>query len=155
MALVNLVMLAKLKMSEKSKRGIVSRVSQTIQDLKKKQQNVKKLKHEVWSENGQTYIKSSIPDEPSLKLRMCLDTLPYPKHDPHLACNVQRSWLDSLGPSRQQKDIILKTSTADTGAQCFVLGRNHLPGLGLGIEDLIPSEINLNCATSCWCPMQC
>ena len=79
---------------------------------------------------------------------MCLDILSYKKHDPPLECNVQQSWLDSLGPSMQQKDIILKTSTADTGAQCFLLGSNHLPGLGLGIDNLIPSEINLNCANA-------
>ena len=37
---------------------------------------------------------------------------------------------------------------SDTGAQCFLLGSNHLTGLGLGIENLIPSEINLNCANA-------
>ena len=79
---------------------------------------------------------------------MCLDILPYRKHDPPLDCTVQQSWLDGLGPSKQQKDIILKTSTADTGAQCFLLGSNHLPGLGLGINNLIPSAINLNCANA-------
>ena len=104
-------------MSEKPNRGNVSRVSQTTLNLIKKQQNVKKLRHEVWSEEAQTYIKSSLPEEPSLKLRMCLDILSYKKHDTPLECNVQQSWLDSLGPSMQQKDIILKTSTADTGAQ--------------------------------------
>ena len=102
-------------MSEKLKRGNVSRVSQTILNLMKKQQNVKKLRHEVWSEEAQTYIKSSLPEEPSLKLGMCLDILPYRKHDPPLDCNVQQSWLYSLGPNMQQKDIILKTTTADTG----------------------------------------
>ena len=83
---------------------------------------------------------------PILKLRMCLDILPYKKHDPPLDCNVQKSWVESLGPSKQQVDIVLKTTIADTGAQCFLLGSNHLPGLGLDIEHLIPSEINLNCA---------
>ena len=47
-----------------------------------------------------------------------------------------------------QEDIILQTSTAETGAQCFLLGSDHLPGIGLGIENLIPSEINLNCANA-------
>ena len=133
-------------MSKNLKRGNVSRISQPILNLMKKQQNVKKLRHEVWSEQAQTYIKSSLPEEPSLKLRMCLDILPYRKHDPPLDCDVQQSWLDSLGPSKQQKDIILQTTTADTGSQCFLLGSNHLPGLGLGIDCLLPSEINLNCA---------
>ena len=34
------------------------------------------------------------------------------------------------------------------GSQCFLLGSDHLPGLGLGIENLLPSEINQNCANS-------
>ena len=63
-------------------------------------------------------------------------------------CNVTKEWYDSLGPSKQQKDILLKTTTADTGAQCFLLGSKHLPGLGLGVPDLLQSEINLNCANS-------
>ena len=79
---------------------------------------------------------------------MCLDILPYKKHDPPLNCTVLKSWIDGLGPAMEQKDIVIKTSTADTGAQCFLLGRDHLPGLGLGIEDLLPSEISLNCANS-------
>merc|ERR1711888_291913 len=74
--------------------------------------------------------------------------LPYKKHDPHFECNVQKSWVDSLGPSKQQVDINLKTTIADTRAQCFLLGSNHLPGLGLGIDNLIPSEIYLNCANA-------
>jgi hypothetical protein len=53
-----------------------------------------------------------------------------------------------LGPNKQQKDIILKTSIADTGAQCFLLGSNHLRGLGLDVSSLLESEINLNCANS-------
>ena len=48
----------------------------------------------------------------------------------------------------QQKDIMLKTTTADTGAQCFLLGSDHLPGIGLFVENLLRSEINLSCANS-------
>ena len=144
----NTVTINRLIMSEKSRSGRVSRVSQSTQNLIRKQQNMKKLRHEVWSARAQTYIKSSLPEEPSLKLRMCLDILPYKKHDPPLKCNVRKEWLESLGTNLVQKDILINTSTADTGAQCFLLGRNHLPGLGLGIEDLLPSEINLNCANS-------
>ena len=55
---------------------------------------------------------------------------------------MQQKWIDSL-ENRQQKDIVLKTSTNDTGAQCFVLGRDHLPGLGVAVENLLRSEINL------------
>jgi hypothetical protein len=44
--------------------------------------------------------------------------------------------------------IVLKTSIADTGAQCFLLGINHLHGLGLDVSSLLQSEINLNCANS-------
>ena len=32
---------------------------------------------------------------------MCLDILPYRKHDPPLACNVQKSWIESLGPKME------------------------------------------------------
>ena len=112
-----------------------------------RQQNITKLCHEIWSDKLQTYVKSSLPEEPLLKLRICLDILPYAKHDPPLQCTVQKKWLNSL-KDNNQKDIVLKTTTADTGAQCFLLGRDHLPGLGLGVEDLVPSEINLNCANS-------
>jgi hypothetical protein len=42
-------------------------------------------------------------------------------------------WYASMGPSKQQKDIVLKTSIADTGAQCFLLVSTHLHGLGLGL----------------------
>ena len=48
----------------------------------------------------------------------------------------------------KQKDIMLKTTTADTGAQCFILGSDHLPGIGLFVENLLRSEINLSCANS-------
>ena len=65
-----------------------------------------------------------------MKLRMCLDISSYSKHDPPLECGVMQSWLDELVAS-QQKDIVLKATTADTGAQCFLLGSDHLPGLGL------------------------
>ena len=42
----------------------------------------------------------------------------------------------------------MKTTSADTGAQCFLLGSDHLPGIGLAVENLLRSEINLNCANS-------
>ena len=144
----NTISLNTMKVSERRMGGNVSRVSQSTRNLMKKQQKVRKLRHEIWSEENQTYVKSHLPVEPTIKLRMCLDILSYRKHDPPLPCGVKKSWVDSLGPTKQQKDIILKASTADTGAQCFLLGSDHLPGLGLGIEHLLPSEINLNCANS-------
>ena len=58
-----------------------------------------------------------------------------------------QSWLNGLVDS-QQKDIMLKATTADTGAQCFLLGSDHLPGLGLCVENLLRSDINLSCANS-------
>ena len=69
----NIVQLNALKISEKPSTGKISRVSQTTQDLIKKHQNVKKLRYKVWSDEAQTNVKSSLPDEPSLKLRMCLE----------------------------------------------------------------------------------
>ena len=53
-----------------------------------------------------------------------------------------------MGADKKQKDIVLKTSIADTGAQCFLLGSNHLQGLGLDVSGLLQSETNLNCANS-------
>ena len=43
-------------MSEKS--GKISNVSQSTQNVMNKQQNMKKLRHEVWDEKEGTYIKS-------------------------------------------------------------------------------------------------
>ena len=48
----------------------------------------------------------------------------------------------------KQFDIVLTKSTVDTGAQCSLLAADHLPDLGLSMEDLLQSEINLNCANS-------
>jgi len=132
-------------MSQRS--GNVLNVSKETKQLIQKQQNMTKLRHETWDDKVQTYVKSSLPEEPVLKLRMCVDLLSYAKHNPTLKCTVQKDWLNNL-QNNQQKDITLRRSTADTGAQCFLLGRDHLPGLGLGIEDLLQSEINLNCANS-------
>jgi hypothetical protein len=36
---------------------------------------MKKLRHEVWDEKEKMYIKSGLPKEPKLKIRMCLDVL--------------------------------------------------------------------------------
>ena len=50
----------RMKMSEKTAK--ISKVSQ--------QQNMKKLHHEVWDEKNEMYIKSGLPEEPKLKIRM-------------------------------------------------------------------------------------
>ena len=55
--------------------------------------------------------------------------------------------LDSL-VDNQQKDIGLTTFAADTSAQCFLLGSDHLPGIGLAMENFLRSKINLSCANS-------
>ena len=47
-------------MSEKS--GNISKVSQSIQNMMKNQQNMKKLSHEVWNENEGRYIKSELAE---------------------------------------------------------------------------------------------
>ena len=67
---------------------------------------------------------------------------------PYLQCTVRPEWKDRLGVSMQQKDIVLKSSIAVIGTQYFLLGSKHLPGLGLGLQDLLQSEINLNCPNS-------
>ena len=101
----------------------------------------------TWCEKSQTYTKSNLAEEPTLKLRMNLDITAYTKHSPPLQCTVQRIWKDSL-VNNKQFDIVLTKSTVDTGAQCSLLAADHLPDLGLSMEDLLQSEINLNCANS-------
>ena len=141
----NNVSINRMQMTRSS--GKILGVKKSSESLMRKQQNMTRLRHEVWNENTQTYVKSELPEEPDLKIRMCVDFLAYKKHNPPLKCTVKQEWKDNL-VNNQQKDIVLKTSTADTGAQCFLLGRDHLPGLGLDVDNLLRSEINLNCANS-------
>jgi hypothetical protein len=135
-----------MKMSEKS--GKISRVSQSTHNMMKKQQNTKTLRHEVWDEKEGMYIKSGLPKEPKLKIRMCVDVLAYRSHKPYVQLSMRDDWYANLGSSKQQKDVVLGTSIAVTGAQCFLLGSNHLHGPGLDVSSLLQSEINLNCANS-------
>ena len=141
----NNVSINRMQMTRSS--GKILGVKKSSESLMRKQQNMTKLRHKVWNEDTQTYVKSELPEEPDLKIRMCVDFLAYKKHNPPLKCTVKREWKDNL-VNNQQKDIVLKTSTADTGAQCFLLGRDHLPGLGLDVDNLVRSDINLNCANS-------
>jgi hypothetical protein len=83
-----------------------------------------------------------------MKIRMCVDVLAYRSHKPYVQLSMRDKWYDDMGPSKQQKDIVVKASIADTGAQCFLLGSKHLHGLGLDVSSLLQSEINLNCANS-------
>ena len=105
---------------------------------------MKELRHEVLDEKEEMYIKSGLPEEPKLKIRMCVDVLAYKSHKPNVQLSMRDEWYDS----KQQKDIVLKASIADTGAQCFLLGSKHLHGLGLDVSSLLHSEINLICAYS-------
>jgi hypothetical protein len=73
--------------------------------------------------------------------------LAYRSHQPYVQLYVREDWYANLGPNRQQKNVVLETSVADTGAQCFIIGSNHLR-LGLDVSSLLQSEINLNCANS-------
>jgi hypothetical protein len=66
------------------------------------------------------YIKSGLPEEPKLKTRMFVDVLAYKSHKPYMQLSMRDEWYNNMGPSKQQKDILLKTYTADTGAQCFL-----------------------------------
>ena len=128
-------------------KGKVLGISQNHKRLMMNQQNMTKMRHETWCEKTQTYNKSNLPEEPTLKLGMNLDIKAYAKHTPPSQCTVQRKWKDSLVDNKQF-EIILKKSTADMGAQYFLLRADHLPDLGLSVEDLLQSEINLNCANS-------
>ena len=73
-----------MKMSEKS--GKVSKVSQSTKNLINKQQSMKKLRHEVWDEREKMYIKSELPEEPKLKIRMCVDDMAYRYSNPTCSC---------------------------------------------------------------------
>ena len=88
----NHVMIKKMKMKKSlsNKMGILK---STMRQMKK-QQNMTKLHHEEWCEKSQTFIKSSLPMEPIMKLRMCLDISSYSNHDPPLECGLMHSWLD-------------------------------------------------------------
>jgi hypothetical protein len=136
----------RMKISEKS--GKISRVSQSTQNMMKKEQNMKKLRHEVWDGKEGMYITSELPEDPNLKIRICVDVLAYRSHKPYVQLSMRDDWYANLGPRKQQKDVVLKTSIADTGTQCSLLGSNHLHGLGLDVSSLLQSEINLNCANS-------
>ena len=51
---------------------------------------MKKLRHEVWDEKEEMYIKSGLPEEPKLKIRMCVDVMAYKSLKPY----VQLSMMD-------------------------------------------------------------
>jgi hypothetical protein len=51
---------------------------------------------------------------------MCVDVLAYRSHKPYVQLSMRDDWYANLGPSKQQKGVVLKTSIADTGAQCFL-----------------------------------
>ena len=48
----------------------VMEISQYNKRLMQKQ-NISKLGHEVWSEKSQTYVKSSLPEKPTVNIREC------------------------------------------------------------------------------------
>jgi hypothetical protein len=77
-----------------------------------------------------------------------VDILAFKSHKPYVQLSMMDRWYADMGPDKKQKDIVLKTSIADTGAQCYLLGSNHLRGLGLDVSGLFQSEIYLNCANS-------
>jgi hypothetical protein len=89
-----------------------------------------------------------LPEEPKLMIRICVNILAYKSHKPYVQLSMRDDWYANMGPSKQQKDIVLKTSIANTGAQCFLLGSNHHHGLGLDVSSLLQLEINLNCPNS-------
>jgi hypothetical protein len=69
--------------------------------MMKKQQNMKKLRHEVWNEKEGMYIKTELPEEPKIKIRMCLDVLAYRSHKPYVQLSMREEWYANLGPSKQ------------------------------------------------------
>ena len=64
----NHVMINKMKM-KKSKSNNMGILKSTMRQMKK-QQNMTKLHHEEWCKKSQTFIKSSLTEEPIMKLRM-------------------------------------------------------------------------------------
>jgi hypothetical protein len=75
-----------------------------------------------------------------------MDILAYRSHQPYVQLSVREDWYANLGPNKQQKDVVLETSIADTGAQCFIIVSDHLRGLGLDVSSLLQSEINFLCS---------
>ena len=78
----NHVHINKMEMTRTS--GKVLGISQHHKKLMQKQQNMTNLRHETWCEKYQTYIKSSLPEEPTIKIRMNVDILAHAKHKPPL-----------------------------------------------------------------------
>ena len=50
------------------------RISKDTRKLMTKRQNMTKLGHEVWCEESQNYVKSSLPENPTMKTRECQET---------------------------------------------------------------------------------
>jgi hypothetical protein len=94
----------RMKMSEKS--GKISRVSESTQNLMKEQQNMKKLRHKVWDEKEEMYIKSGLPEEAKLTIRMCVEILAYKSHKPYVQLSMMDKWYANMGSDKQQKDIV-------------------------------------------------
>ena len=111
--------LATMETSEKKRE-----ISKTYMKQMKMRQNMTKLGHEEWSAEHLMYVETDLPDEPEMKVWMCVDIKAYAKHKPPLLCYIMEEWKDSL-VDNQQEAVVL-TTTADTGAQVFVLGIDHL-----------------------------
>ena len=73
----NSVVIKKMQMN-RSQGDNMGLLKSTMRQMKK-QQNMMKLRHEVWCEKSQTLIKSSLPKEPTMKFGMCLDISSYKK----------------------------------------------------------------------------
>jgi hypothetical protein len=55
------------------------------------------------------FIKSGLPEEPKLNIRMCVDVLAYRSHKPYVQLSMRDDCYANLGPSKHQKDVVLET----------------------------------------------
>ena len=125
-------------------------ISRNYQIEMKKRQNMTDLEHEEWSPKHKSFVKSSLPAEPKLEIKMCVDVPAYKQHRPPLTClmNQYRNGIDQgkikHGTAWNQGSFF--STTADTGAQVNIIGVHHIQKLGLEVNCLLRTRMVVNCA---------
>ena len=125
-------------------------ISRNYQTEMKLRQNMTELEHEEWSQKQKSYVKSSLPAEPKLDIKMCVDVPVYKQHRPPLTCLMTqyRNGVDQgkRKPGTAWNQGASFSTTADTGAQVNILGVNHIQKLGLKVNCLLKTKMVVNCA---------
>ena len=65
-------------------------ISRSYHNEMKERQNMTDLGHEEWSPKYKSYVKSSLPAEPKLEIKMCVDVNSYKRHRPPLTCLMKQ-----------------------------------------------------------------